>query len=160
MDKKRNNGEGGVNPGKVGHFSLLSQDKMLKRRDECTAGGQRKGWWSVLVMKEKNEAVIANTAIRALCCFRALSFEGCFFFFFCLTTELNLKIVSSKEKKEKQIQRETYYRYMGCLMEETTHCLLIASLNHHKPACILHFPKHPMSCWVTLRAGSCTYEDL
>lgn len=44
MDKKRNNGEGGVNPGKVGHFSLLSQDKMLKRRDECTAGGQRKGW--------------------------------------------------------------------------------------------------------------------
>lgn len=83
-------------------------------------------------MKEKNEAVIANTAIRALCCFRALSFEGCFFFFFCLTTELNLKIVSSKEKKEKQIQRETYYRYMGCLMEETTHCLLIASLNQHK----------------------------
>lgn len=47
MDKKRNNGEGGreggVNPGKVGHFSLLSQDKMLKRKDECTAGGQRKG---------------------------------------------------------------------------------------------------------------------
>lgn len=35
--------EGGVNPGKVGHFSPLSQDKMLKRRDECTAGGQRKG---------------------------------------------------------------------------------------------------------------------
>lgn len=30
------------------------------------------------VMKEKNEAVIANTAIRALCCFRALSFEGFF----------------------------------------------------------------------------------
>lgn len=42
MDKKRNNGEGGVNPGKVGHFSLLSQDKMLKRRDECTAGGQKR----------------------------------------------------------------------------------------------------------------------
>lgn len=57
-------------------------------------------------MKEKNEAVIANTAIRALCCFRALSFEGFFFFFFCLTTELNLKIVSSKEKKRSRFREK------------------------------------------------------
>ena len=29
-------------------------------------------------MKEKNKAVIANIAIRALCCFRALSIGYCF----------------------------------------------------------------------------------
>lgn len=83
-------------------------------------------------MKEKNEAVIANTAIRALCCFRALSFEGFFFLLLLLDNRVEPQNSIIKRKKEKQIQRETYFRYMGCLMEETTHCLLIASLNQHK----------------------------
>lgn len=77
-------------------FPPLSWDKTLKRRDECIVGGQRKKadgvcWW----WKYKNKAVVANKAIRALCCSRALSFG----YSFPEKTRSDLKMVSSKEKQ-------------------------------------------------------------
>lgn len=69
--------------GKVGHFSLVVAQNVEEDR-WVLVGGQRKGWWSVLVMKEKNKAVIAHLAIRVLLlfiylfCFRALTFRYCF----------------------------------------------------------------------------------
>lgn len=73
-------------------FPPLSWDKTLKRRDECIVGGQRKKadgvcWW----WKNKNKAVEANKAIRALCCSGAV--------FWIQLSWKNLKMVSSKEKQ-------------------------------------------------------------
>lgn len=62
-------------------------------------------------MKEKNEAVIANTAIRALCCFRALSFEGFFFLLFLLDNRVEPQNSIIKRKKEADSERNIFQVY-------------------------------------------------
>lgn len=63
-------------------------------------------------MKEKNKAVIANIAIRALCCFGAVSFGYCF-----PDNRVGPQNgIIKRKQKQRFVERQTYSRYVHHLV--------------------------------------------